>query len=290
MNARFRGGPGVAPSRPRKELGQHFLTDSDALQQIVAAAALQPDEAVLEIGAGSGELTAALLGAGSTILAVELDEALCRVLRKRFSDQPTVHVVNANVLDYAPAELLAEAGLPPPYVVVANIPYYITAPILRHFLETSQPPRRLILTVQREVAEALAAGAGRMTLLGASVQFYATVELLLRLKPQSFTPPPKVDSAVVRVTPASAPRSSVEDVSAFFDVLRAGFRAPRKQLHNALSRGLWMPPGEAAPLLRDAGIDPERRAQTLSLDEWAALARSYRLRRLQWQRAADADA
>lgn len=282
-------GRGAPAAHPRKALGQHFLTDETALQQIVAAAALAPDESVLEIGAGTGELTAALLGRGRGIVAVELDESLCRSLRNRFSAEADIRVVNANVLDYSPGELLSEAALTAPYVVVANIPYYITAPILRHFLEATQPPRRLILTVQREVAEALAAGPGNMSLLGASVQFYASVEVLFYLKPEAFRPAPKVESAVVRVTVAPHPRAEVEDVPAFFEVLRAGFRSPRKQLHNAVSRGLWMPPGEAVPLLRSAGIDPQRRAQTLSLDQWASLARRYTEQRRSWEgKAADA--
>jgi len=270
------------PPAARKALGQHFLTDVTALDRIVAAAELESGDDVLEVGSGTGELTAALAKTGCQIVAVELDESLCRHLRQRFAQVTNVHVVNANVLDYTPPDLLREGGAGHGYVVVANIPYYITAPILRHFLEAAVRPRRLILTVQREVAEALSAGPGALSLLAASVQYYARVAPLFRLNRDAFRPPPKVDSAVVRIDVEPTPRVTVSDQRAFFDLIRAGFRAPRKQLHNALSQGVWLPPSEAPPLLAAAGIDPSRRAQTLSLDEWAGLTRVYLERRQAW--------
>jgi len=277
------GGP-----RPRKELGQHFLVDSGALQRIVDVAQLSPGDVVLEIGPGTGELTAALLANGARVVAVELDERLSSRLRARFATQESLRVISANVLDHQPEDLLAETGLGPPYVVVANIPYYITAPILRHFLETSVQPSQLILTVQREVGEGIAARPGSMSLLAVSVQFFAHAEVLFRLGPESFYPPPKVDSAVVRIRVSESPRVEVDNREGFFEVVRAGFRQPRKQLHNALSQGLWLPPGEAEPLLREAGIDPLRRAQTLSLDEWKAVYEAYSRRRQAWATASNA--
>jgi 16S rRNA (adenine1518-N6/adenine1519-N6)-dimethyltransferase len=285
MSPGRKGGSGAAgpqSHRARKALGQHFLVDPSALDRITESAEIAPTESVLEIGAGTGELTNALSSLGSGVAAIELDEALCRLLRTRFALNASVHVINANVLDYGPAQLLLEATLAPPYVVVANIPYYITAPILRHFLEASTKPRRMILTVQREVAEGIAAGPGSMTLLGVSVQFYATARILFRLPPEAFRPAPKVESAVLRIDLLPEPYLSPEEQPSFFGVVRAGFRAPRKQLHNALSQGLWLPPGEAGHLLEAAGIDPLRRAQTLDLSEWARLARAYVERRTRW--------
>jgi 16S rRNA (adenine1518-N6/adenine1519-N6)-dimethyltransferase len=252
------------------------------LARIAAAAELRPGEAILEVGAGTGLLTAALAGAGSCVAAVELDENLSRLLRERFRLNSSVHVVSANVLDHQPQELLLEAGLQPPYVVVANIPYYITAPILRHFLEAKVPPRRMILTVQREVAQAIVASAGAPSLLAVSVQFYAIPRLLFRLPASAFQPRPRVESAVVEIDVADSPRVVVDDRDAFFEVVRAGFRSPRKQLHNALSQGLWLPPNEAMPLLKSAGIDPERRAQTLTLEEWREVYQAYQARRRDW--------
>lgn len=276
--------------KARTAIGQHFLVDADALARIVRAAALQPGDVVLEVGAGRGALTAELATTGAAVAAVELDEALCSLLRSRFASMPSVRVINANVLDYQPAALLSEASMAPPYAVVANIPYYITAPLLRHFLEAAVPPRRLILTVQREVAETIVAKVGALSLLSVSVQFFATAELLFRLPPAAFQPPPRVDSAVVRIDVAARPRVEVPDREAFFSLVRAGFRQPRKQIHNALSQGLWMPPGEAALLLQEAGIDPLRRAQTLALEEWRAVTEAYSRRRESWQPlAADGD-
>lgn len=270
-----RGRTGPTVPRARRSLGQHFLVDPQVLERIVVAAGLTPELPVLEIGPGTGALTAALLAAGARVVAVELDDDLCAALRRRFAATPELTLICSNILDHDPGDLLAEAGFDPPYVVVANIPYFITAPILRHLLEAAQPPRQLILMVQREVAESLAARPGQMSLLAVSVQFYATVKVLFTVSPHAFRPPPKVDSAVVRIEISPRPRVAVEDRAAFFDVVRAGFRSPRKQLHNTLGQGLWLPPEAATPLLEAAGIDPQRRAQTLSLDEWVALTQAY---------------
>jgi 16S rRNA (adenine1518-N6/adenine1519-N6)-dimethyltransferase len=249
----------------------------------VSAAELAPGETVLEVGAGRGALTEALATAGAEVVAVELDELLCNSLRRRFAETPAVHVVNANVLHFPPADLLAEGDLAPPYIVVANIPYYITAPLLRHFLEAAPAPRRLVLTVQREVAETIAAHAGTLSLLSVSVQFYGTADLLFRIGREAFSPQPRVESAVVRIDVGDRPQVDVADRGLFFDVVRAGFRQPRKQLHNALSQGLWLPAGEAEPLLDEAGVHSQRRAQTLSLDEWKAVYNAYDRRRGFWQ-------
>ncbi|MGI8552447.1 MAG: 16S rRNA (adenine(1518)-N(6)/adenine(1519)-N(6))-dimethyltransferase RsmA, partial [Dehalococcoidia bacterium] len=230
---------------------------------------------VLEIGAGTGQLTQALADAGAAVVAVELDEALCDFLRRRFAGDPRVHVVCANILDHDPEAFLNDAGLAGPYAIVANIPYYITALILRRVLEARMPPRRIVLTVQQEVAESIVAAPGQMSLLSVSVQFFATATLLFRIPPTAFRPRPKVNSAVVRIEVSPAPRIHVEDVDLFFEVVRAGFRAPRKQIHNALNLKLWLPPGGAIGLLDDAGIDPMRRAQSLTLDEWRSLYEAY---------------
>lgn len=269
------------PARPRKRLGQHFLTDAAVLDRIVAESGVGPGDTVLEIGAGTGDLTERLARTAGRVVAVELDETLCAHLRRRFAATAAVAVVCADVLDYSPRELLAKGGAAPPYHVVANIPYYITAPILRLFLESQDRPDRMTLMVQKEVAESIVAPPGKMTLLGASVQFYGEARLLFTVPPSAFYPPPQVASAVVRIDVRPRPAVDVPDVDAFFAVVRAGFATPRKQLHNALAGRLWLPPGSAPELLRAAGIDPTRRAQTLSLEEWAAVDRAIRQRRAQ---------
>lgn len=263
------------PAKPRKALGQHFLHDDDILDRIVRDGGFAADEQVLEIGGGTGELTERLARVCGHLVSVELDETLARFLRGRMAPYPNVAVVNAGVLDFPPEHLLAEGGGRPPYVVAGNVPYYITAPILRRFLTAAHRPERMVLLVQREVAESIAAGPGKMSLMGVSVQLYGDVQVLFRVPPSAFTPPPKVDSAVIRVDLHRRPVVDVEDEERFFTVVRAGFRNPRKQLHNAIATGLWLPPDSAPDLLRSAGIEPSRRAQTLSLDEWERLARAY---------------
>jgi len=260
--------------RPRKSLGQHFLSDRRILRRIVAAAEVGPSNAVIEVGAGVGSLTAELAEAGARVAAVEVDEGLCTYLRRRFAGQARVAVICKDVLSLSPGALLAEAGVTPPYLVVANLPYYIAAPVLRHFLEAAAPPQRLVIMVQKEVAESIVAGPGRMSLLGVSVQLYGEPRLLFTVSPSAFYPPPKVTSAVVRLDVAPQPRARVDDVERFFRVVRAGFSAPRKQLRNALALGLRLDTVAAASLLAIAGIDPRLRAQALSLEQWAALART----------------
>ena len=266
----------VSSARPRKRLGQHFLTDEGVLDRVIRESRVGPSDTVLEIGAGTGELTERLSAAARRVVAVELDENLCSHLRRRFAGTPNVAVVCAGVLDHTPRDLLAEGGAAPPYVVVANIPYYITAPILRLLLEGPDKPERLTLMVQKEVAESIVAPPGKMSLLGVSVQFYGDARLLFMVPPAAFEPPPRVASAIVQIDVRDRPAVDVPDVAAYFDVVRAGFATPRKQLHNALAGRLWLPPDSAPDLLRAAGIDPMRRAQTLSLQEWAAVERAVR--------------
>jgi len=279
------GSPGahIVAARARRSLGQHFLVDGEVLRRIAASADVGPGAAVLEVGAGTGQLTEALLATGATVAAVELDEDLCRALRARFAGAERARIICASVLHHAPEELLAEAGLAPPYAVVANVPYYITAPILRSMLEAHRAPERLVLTVQHEVAESIVATPGSMSLLSVSVQFYAVARLLFEIPRSAFRPPPRVDSAAVRIDVAPKPRIAVEDRRLFFDVVRAGFRSPRKQLHNTLGQGLWMPPGAASALLSEAGIDRMRRPQSLALEEWGEVCRVYALHREQWR-------
>ena len=244
------------------------------VKRIADAAELRAGEAVIEIGAGLGVLTAELAARSTRVVAVELDEALATYLRARFQGTG-VTVVQANALEAEPAALLAKAGAEPPYVVVGNLPYNVAQPILRRFLEARPAPQRLIVMVQAEVAESIVAKPGDMSLLGVSVQLYGEARLLFRVPAASFYPPPKVQSAVVRIDVSPKPRADVEDVEAFFRVVKAGFGTKRKQLRNALANGLGIDAALAAQLLSAAGIDARRRAQELSLEEWASLSRAW---------------
>jgi 16S rRNA (adenine1518-N6/adenine1519-N6)-dimethyltransferase len=258
--------------RPDKQLGQNFLIDRAILAKIVAAAELTPDDLVLEIGAGTGTLTGWLARQAGRVIAVEMDPRLMSVLQSVLADFDNVTLIQGDILTLDLADLLGKASHP--YKVVANLPYYITSAVLRHLLEATLKPQRMIITVQREVAERIVAKPGQMSLLAVSVQFYVHPELLFCIPPDSFHPAPKVESAVVRLEPRAAPLASEDETAAFFRIVRAGFAQRRKQLHNALSAGLGrLPRHEMAARLRKAGIDPQRRAQTLALEEWVQITR-----------------
>jgi 16S rRNA (adenine1518-N6/adenine1519-N6)-dimethyltransferase len=265
----------VGPRRPRKRLGQHFLTDRRILQRILAAARLSPSDTVVEVGAGRGILTQGLAQAAGRVIAVEIDEALCEQIRLRLAPYPNVAIVSGDILTLPPEELLARDGASPPYVVVANLPYYIASAVLRRFLEAQAPPQRLIVMVQAEVAESMAAEPGRMSLLSVATQFYARARILFYVPPRAFRPPPKVRSAVVQLDVRPQPAVAVDDREAFFRLVRGGFAAPRKQLRNVLALGLGLEPPAAAALLAAAAIDPQRRAQTLTIEEWAHLYEAW---------------
>jgi len=241
---------------------------------IAAAADLSAEDTVLEIGPGGGALTEQLLEHAGHVVAVELDERLAEALRRRHAGETRLTVVGGSVLDHPADELLAAGGRTPPYVVVANLPYYITAPVLRHLLERGPRPRRLVLMVQREVAATICGRHG-LSLLGVSVQVFAAPRLLFGVPPEAFRPPPRVHSAVVRLDCFAAPVVPEAELAGFFRVVQAGFRQPRKQLRNSLPGGIWLPPGAAPELLQGAGIDPARRPGTLGIAEWLALYRCY---------------
>jgi 16S rRNA (adenine1518-N6/adenine1519-N6)-dimethyltransferase len=268
MNDRQRlDGLGITP---KKSLGQNFLHDPHTLAKIVEIAALPPGATVLEIGAGTGNLTRLLATDAARLIAVELDDRLLPLLQAEFGHRPGVELLHADILTVDVGALVGDA----PYFVVANVPYYITSAILRRFLSNRPRPQRLVLTVQREVADRLVAQPGEMSLLAVSVQFYGQPQIALRLNPGVFWPRPDVDSAVVRIDVPPQPAIAVPDEDLFFRVVRAGFGQKRKQLRNALSAGLHVDKAQAAALLAAAAIDPRRRAETLNLDEWAALTRA----------------
>lgn len=248
---------------PKKSLGQNFVQDEHALDKIVAAAELSPNDTVLEIGPGTGALTERLAATAGRVIAVELDQRLQPILSAALAHLPNVEIVYADILETDVPRLVGIDD----YVVVANVPYYITSAILRYLLESRHRPRRLVLTMQLEVAERLVAKPGDMSLLAVSAQFYARVQIAARLKAAIFYPRPEVDSAVVRLDTYPQPPVDIPDEKTFFRLVRAGFSQKRKQLKNSLGEG-------GAALLEQAGIDPRRRAETLTLDEWAALARA----------------
>lgn len=261
--------------RAKKRFGQHFLSDTNILNRIVDAAEIAPEETVLEVGPGLGALTSVLAERARSVVAVEVDRDLIAGLRSRFASAANVAIVEGDVLALSPSELLAtETGDLAPYVVVANLPYNIAAPVLRRFLEGDVRPRRLVVMVQLEVAEAIAAKPGRMSLLSVATQVYGDTRLVMKVAPGAFSPPPKVESAVVRIDVAAQPKVDVP-LDAFFRMARAGFGNPRKQLRNSLSFGLHVKQEVIDQLMARAGVDATLRPQVLSLDDWAAIARAW---------------
>jgi 16S rRNA (adenine1518-N6/adenine1519-N6)-dimethyltransferase len=253
--------------RPNKGLGQNFLQDDQALQTIVACAEIALVDDVLEIGPGLGNLTRYLALAAHSVTAVELDKLLFPALKKVIAPYQNVRLVQGDILSLDPAELMKSTD----YLVVANIPYYITSAIMRHLLENGGHPRRLVLTVQEDVAERICARPGKMSLLSLSVQVYGKPSIVAYIPAEAFYPAPKVDSAVLRVEILPEPLIPVQLLDTFFTLMKAGFSQKRKTLRNSLSGGLGIAPAGAEKMLAAAVLDPMRRAETLSLEEWGRL-------------------
>ena len=254
--------------RPRRAMSQNFLTDPAALDAIVAAAELSPGDRVVEIGPGLGVLTRRLLAAGAQVMAVELDPRLTDWLRTELAGVPGFDLLEADALALDPAQFFPGER----YKVVANIPYHITSPLLHAFLEGGRPPELVVVLVQAEVAERVAAPPGQMSYLSVFAQNVADAEVVARVPAAAFEPAPKVDSAVLRLRtramPAVPPGESRES---FYRLIQAGFRQRRKQLHNALSRELPIDRGALEDAFAACDIASDRRPQTLSVAEWACL-------------------
>jgi 16S rRNA (adenine1518-N6/adenine1519-N6)-dimethyltransferase len=263
-------------ARPRKSLGQHWLTDRAALRRIAVAARVTDEETVIEVGAGTGLLTGFLAERARRLIAVEVDEGLAIRLDERFAGDDHVAVLRRDVLEVTPEELLVAGEGRVPYVVVGNLPYFIGTAIVRRFLEATVRPRRLIVTLQAEVAESIAAQPGRMSYLSVEMQTLASAKVLFYLPPKAFKPPPKVRSAVLRLDVLETSDAEVDDREAFLALVRAGFAAPRKRLRNSLAIGLRVPALEASAILGDAGVDADQRPAVLTLLDWQSVYFAYR--------------
>ncbi len=269
--------------RARKGLGQHFLVDEAVLETITSAAELTPGDVIMEIGPGLGILTGELARQAGLVIAIELDRKLAAILEQTLSSFGNVTIINDDVLKIDPAALLQEqktklpsaVNTPFNYKVVANLPYYITSPVLRHFLEASAKPQIMVVMVQKEVAEAIVARPGQMSVLSISVQFYGEPRIISYVPAGCFYPAPEVDSAILRIDVYPQPAVAVGDRDSFFELVRAGFTASRKQIVNSLTQGLGLSKTEILSLLKEVSIVPQRRAETLTLDEWAQLWQVY---------------
>ena len=254
--------------RPKKKLGQNFLRDPAILNKIVDIAEVSENDTVLEIGPGLGSLTRHLAVSAKDVVAVEIDRNILPALRASLSGYANVKIIEGDMLKVAPAKIIDA----PEYLVVANIPYYITSALLRHLLENQPRPSRMILTIQKEVAKRICTPEGKkMSLLALSIQVYGKPEIAANIPAGAFYPPPKVDSAIIRINLYPQPRIPAPLLDDFFRLAKAGFSQKRKTLRNALAGGLRIATTESENLLHAAGIDPRRRAETLTLDEWGEL-------------------
>jgi 16S rRNA (adenine1518-N6/adenine1519-N6)-dimethyltransferase len=253
--------------RAHKGLGQNFLQDPQALEDIVSTAEIQQTDTILEIGPGLGSLTRYLAVSAKEVVAVELDENLIPPLKAVLTPYQNVRLIQGDILKLSPKDLISQDD----YLVVANIPYYITSPVIRHLLESELKPRRIVLTIQKEVAQRICAQPGHLSLLALSVQVYGQPRIAAHIPAEAFFPAPKVDSAVLVVDIFPVPKVKENNLDAFFKLIKAGFSQKRKTLRNSLSSGLHISTTNAAELLTRANIDPQRRAETLSIEEWERL-------------------
>jgi 16S rRNA (adenine1518-N6/adenine1519-N6)-dimethyltransferase len=278
-----------------KGLGQNFLVDRNVLEKIIKAAEISPDDVVLEIGPGIGNLTQELAKSAKKVIAVEKDPKMVEILKEilKCSNVTNVEIVQGDILKLgifnfqfsifkrnpnSPAKKATPEGafqIPKQYKIVANLPYYITSPVIRKFLESENPPSEMILMVQKEVAQRICARPPRMNLLAVSVQFYAEPKIVSYVSKNSFWPSPKVDSAILRIAPLiNADRKQI-NVDLFFRVVKAGFSQPRKQILNNLSKKLKLTKKEVSSWLSKNNISPTQRVEKLSIGDWIRLVENY---------------
>ena len=255
---------------PKKSLGQNFMHDPNALDKIVSSAEITAEDTVVEVGPGTGALTEKLAEKARHVFSVELDDRLQPILEDKFDDIPNVYFVFEDILKTDVPSLVGNHD----FIVVANVPYYISSAIIWHFLEPQRRPKRIVMTMQYEVAERIMEKPDNMSLLTVAVQFYGTPSIVGKLSPAVFWPRPNIHSAVMRIDTHPTPPVDVPSASAFFRVAKAGFSMKRKQLKNSLSGGLQIKSKVARDLLQEAEIDPQRRAETLSIEEWGQITRA----------------
>jgi 16S rRNA (adenine1518-N6/adenine1519-N6)-dimethyltransferase len=260
----------------RKGLGQHFLVDGAYLKYISQAAKLSENDLVIEVGPGLGVLTRSLAQQAGHVIAIEKDEHLSVLLKDNLKTYSNITIINQDILKVDLPLVLNEyfGNTVPGYKVVANLPYYITSPVLRFFLEAKIKPQNLVVMVQKEVARQITAKPGEMSLLSVSIQLYGEPRIIKYVPAWAFYPSPEVDSAILKINVFPKPAVDV-DIKSFFKLVHAGFSAARKQIANPLSHGLNLPKEDILGMLHKAAIDPRRRAETLSIEEWGLLWQEY---------------
>jgi len=263
---------------PKRQLGQNFLINESVLPTIINAAEIKPGDIVIEIGPGLGILTKALLDARAKVFAIEKDFDLIAKLTQTFGDRKDLKIVHQDALFF-------DASHFEKYKVVSNLPFYIASPIIRKFLESKNPPELMVLMVQKEVAEKIIAKPGNRErgILTLSVEFYGNAEIIATVSKNSFRPQPKVDAAIIKIEPyklhlpGGGKQVEPKFVACFFRIVKAGFSAKRQQIHNSLAATLRLPKDQVISMLKKSNIDPQKRAEDLSLEEWIKLTENFNI-------------
>lgn len=256
-------------AKASKGLGQNFLIDKNILAKIIDSADIKKNDDILEVGSGIGTLTKELAKRAKKVIAVEKDRKMIEILKETLKDFNNIEIIQDDILK-------TKLKIPKKYKLVANIPYYLTSPLIRKFLEDKSPPEEMVLMLQKEVAQRICAKPPDMNLLAVSVQFYAEPKIISYVSKNCFWPAPKVDSAIIKIVPHISYRSPAS-VKNFFDVAKAGFSHPRKQLIGNLSKMLKLERAQTKKWLLANNIKPEQRAETLSIKDWKNLTESLSL-------------
>ena len=246
---------------PNKDLGQHFLTDRNVLEKMIETADLKKNDIIVEVGPGLGIMTKELAKTAKKVHAVEIDPKIAEILNTTCIKYRNINIVRGDIKDFDPKGIGR-------YKVVANLPYYITSPVIKKFLEERNKPETITVLIQREVAERICAKPGRMSILAIAVQFYGQPEIKELVSPMAFFPSPKVYSAILKIKVFKKPLFEDIDTKMFFRLVKAGFGEKRKMLSNSMSGGLGIDKEMTEKLLREAGVEPMLRAERLSLDDW----------------------
>jgi len=254
----------------KKWLGQHFLVDGRVVERLIKSANLNQGESVLEIGPGIGIISKELLKISNSVIAVEKDLEMARVFKGIFKDSRRLRVIARDILKLNPEE-----DLPKNYKIISNLPFNITSPVIRYFLETKNKPISMVLIIQKEVAERIVAEPGKMSILAVSVQFYAKPEVINFVSNNSFWPKPKVDSAIIKIVPRVTSRIKGVDEKIFFRLVKIGFSSPRKKLANNLADGFQIPKERVEDLLKKVNIHSQERPQDLRLEAWLGLYKVF---------------
>ncbi len=255
-------------SKPQKTMGQNFLIDKSTLNKIVKSANLTKDDVVLEVGPGLGTLTKELAINSKRVIAIEKDRTMVEILKETLKEYDNIKILQGDILKFNDYSLLTKN-----YKLVANIPYYLTSPLIRKFLESEHKPKEIILMIQKEVAQRICSTPPNMSLLAISVQFYAHAKIISYVSKNCFWPAPKIDSAIIKIVPNK--EALFIESELFFKVVKAGFSHPRKQLSNNLSKSLKIDKSKINEWLLNNKIKFEQRAETLSISDWQSLTKTY---------------